>query len=45
MRHYDARNQTAHTYEPETAEKVYTAAHGFAGDAAKLLEALEARND
>ncbi|MDD2716511.1 MAG: HI0074 family nucleotidyltransferase substrate-binding subunit [Candidatus Wallbacteria bacterium] len=45
MRHHEARNQTSHTYEAETAELVYQAAHEFAGDAVKLLEALETRND
>ena len=45
MRHHDARNQTSHTYDPGIAESVYAAAHGFARDAIKLLEALEARND
>lgn len=45
MRHHDARNQTAHTYDYRIAESVYAAAHGFTRDAKKLLEALEARND
>lgn len=45
MRHHEAGNQTAHTYDPEIAESVYAAAHDFARDAATLLEALEARND
>lgn len=45
MRHHDARNQTAHTYNPEIAETVYLATHDFARDAQRLLEALEARND
>lgn len=45
MRHHDARNQTSHTYEPKIAESVYAAAHEFARDAVRLLEALEARND
>jgi nucleotidyltransferase substrate binding protein (TIGR01987 family) len=45
MRHHEARNETSHTYDPEIAEKVYTAAHNFARDAKRLLNALEARND
>lgn len=45
MRHHDARNQTSHTYDPAVAESVYAAAHDFARDAQRLLEALEARND
>ena len=45
MRHHEARNQTAHTYDPVIAESVYQAAHEFARDANRLLEALEARND
>ena len=45
MRYHDARNQTSHTYDPQFAQFVYVAAHGFAQDATKLLDALEARND
>ena len=45
MRYHDARNQTAHTYNFEIAERVYQVAHAFSRDAGKLLAALEARND
>ena len=45
MRHHDARNRTSHTYDPAVAESVYLAAHNFARDAQRLLEALAARND
>lgn len=45
MKHHDVRNLTTHMYEPEVAKEVYAAAHGFALDAQRLLEALEARND
>jgi len=45
MRHHDARNRTSHTYEPAVAEEVYQAVHGFAQDARRLLDALDARND
>lgn len=45
MRYHEARNLTAHTYDPVVAESVYLTAHDFARDAQRLLEALEARND
>jgi nucleotidyltransferase substrate binding protein (TIGR01987 family) len=45
MRYHDARNQTSHTYQPEIAESVYNTAHDFSRAAARLLAALEARND
>ena len=45
MRYHEARNLTSHIYQPEIAEKVYNTAHDFARDAARLLAALEARND
>jgi nucleotidyltransferase substrate binding protein (TIGR01987 family) len=45
MRHHDARNLISHTYDPAVAQSVYLAAHDFARDAQRLLEALEARND
>jgi nucleotidyltransferase substrate binding protein (TIGR01987 family) len=45
MRHHEARNLTSHTYDPVVAASVYLAAHDFARDAQRLLEALEARND
>jgi len=45
MRYHEARNLTTHTYQPEIAKKVYSTAHGFARDAARLLAALEKRND
>ena len=45
MRYHEARNQTSHTYQPEIAAQVYHTAHAFAHDAARLLAALEARND
>jgi nucleotidyltransferase substrate binding protein (TIGR01987 family) len=45
MRYHEARNLTSHIYQPEIAERVYHTAHAFAGDAARLLAALEARND
>ena len=45
MRYHEARNLTSHTYQPEIADRVYNTAHDFAPDAARLLAALEARND
>ena len=45
MRYHEARNLTSHIYQPEIAERVYNIAHDFARDAARLLAALEARND
>lgn len=41
----DARNLTAHTYNPETAAAVYEEACRFAPEARALLDALEKRND
>ena len=45
MRYHEARNLTSHIYQPEIAESVYNTAHHFVCDAARLLAALEARND
>ena len=45
MEYHDARNEISHTYDEDTAEDVYDTACEFLGDAEKLLEALEARND
>jgi nucleotidyltransferase substrate binding protein (TIGR01987 family) len=45
MRYHEARNLTSHIYQPEIAESVYNTAHDFARDAARLLAALEGRND
>jgi len=45
MRYHEARNLTSHIDQPEIAERVYNTAHDFARDAARLLAALEARND
>ncbi|MCX5634497.1 MAG: nucleotidyltransferase substrate binding protein [Planctomycetota bacterium] len=45
MEYHDARNETAHTYDEDTAEDVFETARIFLADAKKLLQALEARND
>lgn len=44
MDYHDARNETAHTYDDQTAEDVFETAGTFLADAQKLLTALEARN-
>ena len=45
MRYHVARNDTSHTYNHATAAAVYEVSLDFARDAARLLAALEARND
>ena len=45
MEYHDARNETSHTYDEDTAEDVFETARGFLGDAEKLLKAIEERND
>ena len=45
MEYHDARNETVHTYDENTAEDVFETAKKFLADARGLLEALEARND
>ena len=45
MQYHEARNLTSQTYQPEIAEQVYRTCHEFARDAARLLAALEKRND
>jgi hypothetical protein len=45
MRYHEARNQTSHIYQPEIAETVYNTVHDFSRAAARLLAALETRND
>lgn len=44
MEYHDARNETAHTYDEDTAQDVFQTASSFLADAKKLLQALEARN-
>ena len=43
--YHEYRNETAHTYNEETAEKVYKAARRFFKDAKAFLKNLEAKND
>ena len=45
MEYHDARNETSHTYDENTAEDVFVTAREFLTDARKLLRALEARNE
>jgi len=45
MEYHDARNETAHTYDEDTAKDVFETARIFLADAQKLLQALEVRND
>ena len=42
--HYEARNETSHTYNPDTAKTVFERAEMFLPDARKLLEALRDAN-
>jgi nucleotidyltransferase substrate binding protein (TIGR01987 family) len=45
MEYHDARNETVHTYDENTAKDVFETAQKFLVDAQKLLQALEAHND
>jgi nucleotidyltransferase substrate binding protein (TIGR01987 family) len=44
-RFHESRNQTSHTYDPETANEVYRVALEFIPHAKALYAILEARND
>ena len=44
MEYHDARNETAHTYNEDTADDVFETSRIFLSDAKKLLEALKERN-
>lgn len=45
MEYHDARNQTSHTYNEETAQRVFEEATEFVHDAEQLLKILEKHND
>lgn len=45
MEYHDARNQTSHTYNEETAQRVFAEATEFVHDAEHLLKILEEHND
>ncbi len=44
MEYHDARNETAHTYNEDTADDVFETSRIFLADAKKLFEALKERN-
>lgn len=44
MEYHDARNETAHTYNEDTADDIFETSRIFLADAKKLLEALKERN-
>ncbi len=45
MEYHEARNETAHTYDKNTAQEIFEAAKKFLSDAKELLKNLEAKND
>jgi len=45
FKYHAARNETAHTYDPDKAAEIFALAAPFAIDARKLLQVLEQRND
>lgn len=45
MEYHGARNETAHTYDQDTAEDIFQVAKNFFPEARKLLEVLEEKND
>ncbi len=45
MAYHDARNQTSHTYNEDTAQSVFEEATEFVHDAKRLLRKLERHND
>lgn len=44
MDYHEARNETAHTYDEQTAEDVFETAGKFIEDAKKFMSALETKN-
>lgn len=44
MEYHEARNETSHTYDENTAENVFETAREFIADAETLLKALEDHN-
>ncbi|MDD2773689.1 MAG: nucleotidyltransferase substrate binding protein [Elusimicrobiales bacterium] len=45
MKYHNARNETAHTCDSAKAGEIAAVAAVFAGDAKKLLQILQSRND
>jgi nucleotidyltransferase substrate binding protein (TIGR01987 family) len=44
MEYHDARNETTHTYDQDTADEIFQVAQTFASDARALLRVLEEKN-
>ncbi|MCD6197533.1 MAG: nucleotidyltransferase substrate binding protein [Deltaproteobacteria bacterium] len=45
MEYHDARNETSHTYDQDTADDIFQVAQTFFSDALELLQILEEKND
>jgi nucleotidyltransferase substrate binding protein (TIGR01987 family) len=45
MEYHDARNETSHTYDQDTADDIFQVAQTFFSDAFELLQILEEKND
>ncbi|MFQ5603398.1 MAG: nucleotidyltransferase substrate binding protein [bacterium] len=45
LEYHDARNETSHTYDQDTAEDIFQIARTFFPDAQKFLNTLEEKND
>ncbi len=45
MEYHDARNETSHTYDLDTAEEIFQISQTFYSDAFELLNTLEMKND
>lgn len=45
MEYHDARNETSHTYDQDTADDIFQVAQTFFSDAFELLQVLEEKND
>jgi len=44
MEYHDARNETSHTYDQDTADDIFQVAQTFFSDALELLQVLEEKN-
>ena len=45
MEYHEARNETSHTYDQNTAEEIFLVARTFISDSEKFLRTLEEKND
>jgi len=45
MEYHDARNETSHTYDQDTADDIFQVAQTFFSDAFELLQVLKEKND